>query len=57
MKTFQSLSNYEEFFYTLQQSYSSVVRSTLVIARRGSGVATLTGELLFENGHRLAVYG
>lgn len=56
MKTFQSLSDYEEFVYTLQQKYPSVVRSTLVIARRGSGVATLTGELLLENGHRLAVY-
>ena len=56
MKTFQSLSDYEEFVYTLQQKYPSIVRSTLVIARRGSGVATLTGEVLLEDGHRLAVY-
>lgn len=56
MKTFQSLADYEEFVYTLQQRYSAIVRSTLVIARRGSGVATLTGELLFEDGQRLAVY-
>ena len=56
MKIFRSLSDYEEFVYTLQQRYSGIVRSTLVIARRGSGVATLTGELLLESGHRLAVY-
>ena len=53
---FQSLAEYEEFVYTLQSGSPSIVGSTLVVARRGSGVATLTGELLFANGYRLNVY-
>lgn len=56
MNPFQSLPDYERFVYTLQRNYPEIVRSTLVVARRGVGLATLTGELLFENGHRLAVY-
>ena len=56
MNPFQSLLDYEEFVYTLQRNYLTIVRSTLVIARRGIGIAALTGELLFENGYRLAVY-
>lgn len=56
MKPFLSLPDYEEFVYTLQRDYPEITRSTLVIARRGIGIATLTGELLFESGHRLAVY-
>jgi hypothetical protein len=53
---FQSLSEYEKFTYTLQQKYSSITRSTLVIARRGHGVATLSGELHFRGDYRLGVY-
>ena len=56
MNPFQSLSEYEAFIYTLQQQYPSIERSTLVVARRGRGVATLTGELLFADGYRLVVY-
>jgi hypothetical protein len=53
---FQSLSDYEAFAYTLQQRYPSINRSTLVIARRGQGVATLSGELHFHGGYRLSIY-
>lgn len=56
MNPFRSLSDYEELIYTLQQQYPSIDRSTLVLARRGRGVATLTGELLFGHGYRLIVY-
>lgn len=56
MNPFQSLSDYEELIYTLQQQYPSIDRSTLVIARRGRGVATLMGELVFVHGYRLIVY-
>lgn len=56
MNPFRSLLEYERFIYTLQQSYASIIRSTLVVARRGRGVAILTGELLFVNGCRLLVY-
>jgi hypothetical protein len=53
---FQSLLDYENFIYTLQYQHSSIERSTLVLARRGQGVATLTGELLLVGGYRLVVY-
>lgn len=56
MNPFQSLSDYEELIYTLQQQHPSIDRSTLVVARRGRGVAALTGELLFVHGYRLIVY-
>lgn len=56
MKPFQSLLDYEAFVHGLQQAYSIITRSTLLIARRGRGTATLTGELVFFAGHRLIVF-
>lgn len=56
MNPFQSLPEYERFVYTLQQTYPGVIRSTLVVARRGRCIAILTGELLFAGGYRLVVY-
>jgi hypothetical protein len=53
---FRSLSDYEEYIYTLPQRVAQITRSTLVVARRGRGIATLTGEIHFESGHRLGVY-
>jgi hypothetical protein len=38
---FQSLSEYETYVYTRQQRYAVIERSTLVLARRGLGVAIL----------------
>jgi hypothetical protein len=52
---FQSLRNYEEFVYTLTQHFASIVSSTLVVARRGATIASVSGELLFRNGHRLSI--
>ena len=56
MNPFQSLAEYEEFIYTLNQRYLSIRRSTLVLARRGQGLATLAGDLHFSQGYRLVVY-
>lgn len=55
MSPFQSLREYEEFIYTLQQHFPVVVSSTLTVIRRGRGVAVLRGELRLSNGHRLQV--
>lgn len=56
MNPFQSLRDYEAFVYSLQQAYPTIARSTLLVARRGRGRATLTGELAFAGGHRLIVF-
>jgi hypothetical protein len=41
----QSLADYEQFIYSVQQRHPSVCRSTLTVIRRGADVARLTGEL------------
>lgn len=41
MNPFQSLLDYEEFVYTLQQSFSPIKSSSLVVIRRGKRVAVL----------------
>ena len=56
MNPFQSLRDYETFVYTLPQSSPEIVRSTLVVARRGRLFAELSGEVIFASGHRLVVY-
>lgn len=56
MNPFQSLHEYERFVYTLQQVHPEIVRSTLVISRRGRGTATLSGELSFSGGQRLVIF-
>lgn len=56
MNPFRSLPGYESFIYALQQGFPSITRSTMVVARRGRGMATLTGELHFSGGYRLSVY-
>lgn len=55
MNPFQSLREYERFVYSLQQRYSSVLHTTLTVARRGRGLATVVGELHFAHGYRLVV--
>jgi hypothetical protein len=52
---FQSLRDYEEFIYTLPRQVSGIVSSTLVVARRGARVVTVTGEIVFRDGYRLVV--
>lgn len=56
MNAFQSLRDYETFVYTLPQSFPQIIRSTLVVARRGRLFAELTGEITLLGGHRLVVY-
>ncbi len=56
MSPFKSLREYEVFIYTLSERFPSIVRSTLVIARRGRQIAELTGDIFFSSGHRLVVY-
>lgn len=56
MNPFQSLSDYEEYVYTLPQQEPHIVRATLVVARRGHGIATVSGEIHLNNGYRLSVY-
>jgi len=52
---FQSLRDYEEFVYTLQQGFPSIKSSNLVVIRRGQRVAILQGELTFAHGYRLVI--
>ncbi len=56
MSPFQSLHDYERFVYTLQQSFPQIIRSTLVVVRRGRLFAELSGEIILASGHRLVVY-
>lgn len=55
MNPLQSLSNYERFIYTLPQQHPLILRSTLVVVRRGAALAVLSGELEFAGGIRLIV--
>ena len=55
MNPFQSLHDYEEYIYTLQQQYPAIKASNLVVIRRGKLVARLQGELIFEEGYRITI--
>ena len=55
MNPFRSLADYESFVYTLENQFPAILRSTLVVARRGATVAVLRGELEFARGLRLSV--
>lgn len=44
-----SLPDYERLVYTLQATYPSIERSTLVVIRHGSNGAELSGSLEFSN--------
>jgi hypothetical protein len=55
MNPFQPLGEYESFVYTLPQQFASILRSTLIVARRGRLLAELSGELAFADGRRLNV--
>lgn len=65
MNPFSSLAEYEQFVYTLQQRFPSILRSTpvcvprtgrLVVIRRGRQFAELSGDLIFAGGYRLDIY-
>lgn len=55
MNPFQSLRDYEEFIYTLQQSFPLIQSSSLVVVQRGKRVAVLQGELSFVYGYRIVI--
>lgn len=55
MNPLQSLPEYEQYIYTLPQCSGIVLRSTLVVVRRGATIAVLNGELEFSHGVRLMV--
>jgi len=55
MNPFQSLSDYEEFVYTLQQPFPSVQGSTLIVLQRGRRTATVQGDIVFAQGYRVVV--
>jgi hypothetical protein len=55
VNTFQSLSDYEEYVYTLKQQFPSIQQSTLTVIRRGKRTAVLKGELLFTQGYRISI--
>ena len=55
MNPFQSLLEYEEFVYTLQQRFPTIQSSSLVVVRRGKRVAILQGELTFAYGYRIGI--
>jgi hypothetical protein len=55
VNAFRSLSDYEDFVYTTPQRSSLIRSSTLVVARRGAHIATVSGEVSFEEGYRLIV--
>ncbi|MBN1873985.1 MAG: hypothetical protein JXA33_07130 [Anaerolineae bacterium] len=56
MNPLTSLSEYERFIYTLQQHYPAILRSTLVLIRRGSYYADVRGELMFADDYRLVIF-
>ena len=55
MNPFQSLSDYEEYVYTLKQRFPSIQQSTLTIIRRGKRTAVLKGEVIFAHGYRISI--
>jgi hypothetical protein len=50
-----TLLDYELFIYALQDDYHSIQRSTLVVIRQASDVATVEGDLFFSGDLRLHV--
>ena len=56
MSRFSSPLEYEQFIYNLLQDFPVILRSTLVLVKRGRYFAEVRGELAFANDHRLVVY-
>ena len=51
----RTFGDYELFLYTLTEQYPAVLGSSVVLARRGAGLARVTGELHFRGQIRLVV--
>jgi len=56
VKSFLSLPEYERFIYTLQEAYPAILRSTVVIIRRGQLIAEVSGELTFADDYHLIIF-
>jgi len=51
----RTIEDYELFLYTLKQQFPFIRHSTLILTRRGSSLARISGELQFDRGIRLIV--
>jgi len=51
----RTIEDYELFLYTLKQQFPFVRHSTLILTRRGTSFARVSGELQFDHGIRLVV--
>jgi hypothetical protein len=56
MRPSLSLPEYEVFVYSLQQQFPSIIRSTLLVARRSRYLVETKGSLFFAGDCRLVVY-
>jgi hypothetical protein len=52
---FRTIEDYELFLYTLKQQFPFIRHSTLILTRRGTSLARVSGELQFDHGIRLIV--
>jgi hypothetical protein len=50
-----TLADYEAFVYSLQDRFSTILRTTLTVIHRGQNVAELRGDIEFEGALRLGV--
>ena len=50
-----SVKAYEDYIYSIQQTFPAIKVSTLVLKRQGRTIAMLAGELLFDREIRLFV--
>ena len=53
---FQSLPEYETFLYSLPEQIAAILTSSLVLIRRGTHRAIVSGEVTFADSYRLVVY-
>ncbi len=51
----RTIEDYELFLYTLKQQFPSIKHSTLILTRRGTFLARVSGELQFDHGIRVIV--
>jgi hypothetical protein len=54
-ESFRTIEDYELFSYTLTERYPALQRSTVALARRGSTLARVAGELFFAHNIRLVI--
>ena len=51
----RTIEDYELFLYTLKQQFPSIKHSSLILIKRGSSLARVSGELQFDHDLRLVV--